>query len=167
MRMWFDEMDSPIGALRLGADEHGLRYVLFAQNRHLPSNAKIPGEYAPERLLAARSQLEQYFAGARREFSLVLAPEGTEFQKQVWFALAQIRYGQTWSYGQLAKHLGREQAMRAVGAANGRNPLPIILPCHRVIGADGSLTGFGGGLPRKQWLLQHESAIPQTSDLFG
>lgn len=165
--MWFDDMDSPIGPLRLGADEQGLRYVLFAQNRHLPSNAKAQGEFAPERLLLVRTQLEQYFAGERRAFTLPLAPEGTEFQKQVWFALAQIEFGQTWSYGQLAKHLGRSQAMRAVGAANGRNPLPIILPCHRVIGADGSLTGFGGGLPRKQWLLQHESAVPQTLDLFG
>lgn len=165
--MWFDDMDSPIGPLRLGADEQGLRYVLFAQNRHLPRNAKMQGEFAPERLLPARTQLEQYFAGERRAFTLPLAPEGTEFQKQVWLALAQIGFGETWSYGQLAKHLGRAQAMRAVGAANGRNPLPIILPCHRVIGADGSLTGFGGGLPRKQWLLQHESAIPQTLDLFG
>lgn len=165
--MWFDEMDTPIGPLRLGADEQGLRYVMFAQNKHLPISAKEQGEFAPARLSEARMQLAQYFAGQRRDFNLTLAPLGTEFQRQVWHALAQIKFGETWSYGQLARYVGRERAVRAVGAANGRNPLPIILPCHRVIGADGSLTGFGGGLPRKQWLLQHELVLPQSADLFA
>uniref|UniRef100_UPI0012612E51 methylated-DNA--[protein]-cysteine S-methyltransferase n=2 Tax=Pseudomonas TaxID=286 RepID=UPI0012612E51 len=96
-----------------------------------------------------------------------LAPRGTPFQLAVWQALAEIPHGRTWSYGQLASHLGRPQAMRAVGAANGRNPLPIVLPCHRVIGASGALTGFGGGLPTKQFLLELEGALPPPQDLFA
>ncbi len=107
--------------------------------------------------------------GSARAFELPLAPRGTPFQREVWFALATIPYGQTASYAQLAARVDRPAAMRAVGAANGRNPLPIVLPCHRVIGADGSLTGFGGGLPTKRFLLELEGALaPETTaeDLF-
>ena len=108
-------------------------------------------------LREAARQLREYFAGQRREFSLPLAPQGTAFQQQVWQALQRIPHGHTWSYAELARHIGRPKAMRAVGAANGRNPIPILIPCHRVIGADGSLVGFGGGLPTKVALLRLES----------
>jgi methylated-DNA-[protein]-cysteine S-methyltransferase len=100
-------------------------------------------------------------------FDLPLAPRGTEFQRMVWMTLVGIGYGETISYAQLAQRVGKPTAMRAVGAANGRNPLPIVLPCHRVIGADGSLTGFGGGLPTKQFLLELEGALAKADDLFG
>jgi methylated-DNA-[protein]-cysteine S-methyltransferase len=118
---------------------------------------------------AIATQLDDYFAGARHVFDLPLAPEGTDFQRTVWRTLATIPYGETISYAQLAARIDRPSAVRAVGAANGRNPIPIVLPCHRVIGADGSLTGFGGGLPTKRFLLALEGALPQDSqpaDLF-
>ena len=104
----------------------------------------------------ARRQLTAYFAGRLRAFDLPLAPNGTDFQRRVWVELTKIPFGTTVSYGELARRLSNAAAVRAVGAANGRNPIPIIVPCHRVIGSNGSLTGFGGGLPRKQWLLRHE-----------
>jgi len=107
---------------------------------------------------AATLQLEEYFAGKRRHFELALRPEGTRFQLEVWNALRQIPYGETISYKELAERVGNPAGTRAVGAANGRNPLPIVVPCHRVIGSDGSLTGFGGGLATKKWLLELERA---------
>jgi methylated-DNA-[protein]-cysteine S-methyltransferase len=107
-------------------------------------------------LPAAARQLKEYFAGKRREFALPLRLDGTEFQQRVWGELTKIPFGETRSYGQLAKRLNNPNGSRAVGLANGRNPIAIIVPCHRVIGADGSLTGYGGGLPRKRWLLAHE-----------
>ena len=107
-------------------------------------------------LREARRQLEEYFAGHRREFDLPLRLHGTQFQRRVWDVLTEIPYGVTWSYGQLAKRIDHPNASRAVGLANGRNPISILVPCHRVIGANGSLTGYGGGLDRKQWLLAHE-----------
>jgi methylated-DNA-[protein]-cysteine S-methyltransferase len=110
-------------------------------------------------LAAARRQLERYFAGERTEFDLPLAPEGTEFQRAVWAGLGTIGYGETLSYGELADRIGRPNAQRAVGLANGRNPIAVIVPCHRVIGADGSLTGYGGGLDRKQRLLALEQGV--------
>jgi methylated-DNA-[protein]-cysteine S-methyltransferase len=110
---------------------------------------------------AARTQLDEYFAGARLEFDLPLDAQGTPFQRRVWTALAEIPFGQTISYAELARRVGDVKAVRAVGAANGRNPIPIIVPCHRVIGANGSLVGFGGGLERKQWLLEHEGVLTE------
>jgi methylated-DNA-[protein]-cysteine S-methyltransferase len=107
-------------------------------------------------LREARRQLEEYFAGERREFSLTLEPAGTDFQRRVWQALRGIPYGATMSYGELARRIGNPRAVRAVGLANGANPISIIVPCHRVIGADGSLTGYGGGLERKRFLLALE-----------
>ena len=161
--------DSPVGPLTVAASDAGLHAIELPQNRHpqrrlgwVPKEHPVLGE--------ARRQLQEYFDGERREFDLPLAPQGTLFQRQVWLALADIPYGSTISYAQLAMRVGRPAAMRAVGAANGRNPLPIVLPCHRVIGADGSLTGFGGGLPTKRFLLQLEGAIPPQEaarDLFG
>jgi methylated-DNA-[protein]-cysteine S-methyltransferase len=112
-------------------------------------------------LTRAAEQLAEYFAGERRDFDLPLAPRGTSFQVAVWRALEQIPFGATCSYGELARVVGRPSASRAVGAANGQNPLAIILPCHRVIGANGDLTGYGGGLPLKRWLLDHERGCVQ------
>ncbi len=160
-------LDSPIGPLTLAADDSGLRVVEFPENRYL---AKRDSSWvaADHPILAlTRTQLGEYFAGRRQRFELPLAPRGTPFQLEVWQALAEIPHGKTWSYGQLANHLGRPQARRAVGAANGRNPLPIVLPCHRVIGASGALTGFGGGLPTKQFLLELEGALPPQQDLLA
>lgn len=159
-------MDSPVNPLLLAADEHGLRLIEFNAPRHPMSRVETWVEGDSAILQDTRRQLEEYFAGARTRFELPLAPHGTAFQQQVWHALADIAYGRTISYAQLAQRVGKPTAMRAVGAANGRNPLPIVLPCHRVIGADGSLTGFGGGLPTKQFLLELEGALPRASDLF-
>jgi methylated-DNA-[protein]-cysteine S-methyltransferase len=114
----------------------------------------------------SRAQLEEYFAGTRQHFELPLHPVGTPFQLEVWHELGRIPYGVTISYGELARRIDKPLAVRAVGAANGRNPLPIVLPCHRVIGANGSLTGFGGGLPTKRYLLTMEDRIVH-GDLFG
>ena len=163
--MMYTHMHSPVGPLLLAADDDGLRLIEINTPRHrMPRNADWrEGDNAV--LEATRLQLDEYFAGTRRGFELPLAPRGTDFQRAVWWRLAEIPYGQTISYAQLATRVGKPSAMRAVGAANGRNPLPIVLPCHRVIGADGSLTGFGGGLPTKQFLLALEGALP-AADLF-
>ena len=154
--MWFDEFKTPIGMLKIAVDAKGLRYVLFQCNKHEPSNIV---DWKKDRSVTneARQQLLEYFSGERQEFELEISLAGTEFQRRTWQMLASIPYGQTWSYAELAKRVDSPKAVRAVGAANGRNPLPIVLPCHRVIGSNGSLTGFGGGLPVKQWLLEHEN----------
>ena len=152
-------IDSPVGPLMLAADDDGLRHIEFRQNRHPADRSDWHGGHH-DILQAAEAQLGEYFAGQRRAFDLPLAPQGTPFQLQVWQALARIPYGSTLSYAQLAQALGNPDAVRAVGAANGRNPLPIVLPCHRVIGADGALVGFGGGLPVKLQLLLLEGALP-------
>jgi methylated-DNA-[protein]-cysteine S-methyltransferase len=144
---------SPIGPLGLVASETALRGVLFDGNR-------ISADGSSRVLDEAARQLSAYFAGELVAFDLPLELDGTAFQRQCWLALATIPYGQTVSYGEQARRLGlgSDQA-RAVGAANGQNPLPLVLPCHRVIGADGSLTGFGGGLEVKRFLLEHEGAL--------
>jgi len=152
-------IDSPVGPLMLAAGDDGLRHIEFRENRHPANRSDWHGGDSPV-LQAAEAQLREYFAGERRAFDLPLAPRGTPFQLQVWQALAGIPYGSTVSYAQLAQAVGNPEAMRAVGAANGRNPLPIVLPCHRVIGADGALVGFGGGLPVKHQLLRLEGALP-------
>ena len=159
-------IDSPVGPLMLAADEHGLRHIEFRENRH-PANTRDWHGGDSDVLRAAEAQLGEYFAGTRTTFDLSLAPRGTDFQVSVWRELARIPFGTTISYAQLAQRVGNTQAMRAVGAANGRNPLPIVLPCHRVIGADGALVGFGGGLPVKEFLLRLEGALPETADLFA
>lgn len=149
-------LDTPIGVLRLAATETGLCAVLFPnQELTLPSATGTPAARA--HVDRSRHALERYFAGRLRQFSgLTLAPHGTPFQTSVWMALRAIPFGETRSYGDIARGIGRPKAVRAVGLANGRNPLPIIVPCHRVVGADGTLTGFGGGLSTKSWLLAHE-----------
>ena len=157
--MWFDEFKTPIGLLRIAVDATGLRCVMFENNKY---DAPNRSEWRLDKVVTreAREQMLQYFSGERREFDLKTSFTGTEFQQRTWQTLASIPYGQTWSYTELAKRIGSPKAVRAVGAANGRNPLPIVLPCHRVIGSNGTLTGFGGGLPVKKWLLEHESGLP-------
>ena len=161
----YDNLSTPIGCLRLVADGQGLREVWFETGRHQRDPAPT-WTHSPPALAFARVQLEEYFAGTRQLFDLPLHPIGTPFQLVVWQELARIPYGTTISYGELAQRIGQPQAVRAVGAANGRNPLPIVLPCHRVIGANGSLTGFGGGLPTKRFLLAMEDGVAR-GDLFG
>jgi methylated-DNA-[protein]-cysteine S-methyltransferase len=170
--MFFEHFDTPIGTLTLAADADGLRHIEFPDNRHpVDREGWIPGARgaAADVLRATREQLREYFEGRRQAFDLPLRPQGTAFQMDVWRTLATIPWGATWSYRDLARTIGKPDAVRAVGAANGRNPLPIVLPCHRVIGADGSLTGFGGGLPIKAALLRLEGALPAqgSGDLFG
>ena len=166
MTVYCRRIDSPIGPLMLAADDAGLRHIEFRDNRHPANRADWHGGDS-EILQASEAQLADYFAGTRRDFDLPLAPQGTAFQLQVWHELARIPFGATISYAQLAQRIGNPSGTRAVGAANGRNPLPIVLPCHRVIGADGSMTGFGGGLPTKEFLLRLEGALPETGDLFS
>lgn len=162
----YRHLDSAVGMLTVAATDAGLHAIEFPRNRHPADRLGwTEGDHALIDL-AAR-QLDEYFAAERHVFDLPLAPRGTEFQRTVWMTLAGIGYGETISYAQLAQRVGKPTAMRAVGAANGRNPLPIVLPCHRVIGADGSLTGFGGGLPTKQFLLELEGALAKADDLFG
>ena len=151
----FDEIDSPVGTLTAAADDSGLRWLLFPHNRHEPLRTDWRRDTAPFRHL--REQLAAYFHGELRHFELPLAPHGTAFQQSVWSALRDIPYGQTCSYGDIAQVIGNPKGVRAVGLANGRNPLPIIVPCHRVIGADGSMTVFGGGIDSKRFLLDLEA----------
>ena len=157
----FCYVDSPIGRLMLTSDGEALTGLYMNLYRNKPT--KLPNlsndwvQNATQGTLpAATRQLREYFAGARREFDLPLKMAGSEFQQRVWRELTKIPFGKTSSYGQLAKRIGNPNGSRAVGLANGRNPIAIIVPCHRVIGADGSLTGFGGGIDRKQWLLTRE-----------
>ncbi len=152
----YDEIASPIGRLRLIGSNDALVAIWFEHGRDAARDTStlVKGESAM--LRRARHQLDEYFSGARRNFDLPLAPRGTEFQQRVWARLQRIDYGATMTYGALAADLGNLKASRAVGLANGSNPIPIVIPCHRVIGADGSLTGFGGGLPIKSALLTLE-----------
>jgi len=154
--MRYRQLDSPIGSLLVAGDDQGLRYLLFAEGRRA---ARPKPEWEPDRstLTETVRQLTAYFAGKLRFFDVPLAPQGTSFQQQVWRALCDIPYGETTSYGELAHRIGNPKAVRAVGLANGSNPIAIIIPCHRVIGSNGSLTGYGGGLPIKRALLELET----------
>jgi methylated-DNA-[protein]-cysteine S-methyltransferase len=163
--VYWCELGTPIGALLLAGGPGSLQRVHFQCGPHaLRPRPEWREDRAP--FAAPMAQLQEYFAGARRRFSVPLAPAGTPFQLSVWEALLAIPYGETVSYGELARRLGIAHGARAVGLANGANPLPIIVPCHRVIGADGSLTGFGGGLSVKRSLLALERAECVT-DLFS
>ena len=157
-------MPSPVGPLRLLAEADALVAIEFVgadlEPRALP-------DLSHPVLMRARRQLAEYFAGDRIGFDLPLRTRGTPFQERVWAALARIPFGRTRSYREIAAEIGRPDAVRAVGAANGRNPLPIVVPCHRVIGADGSLTGYGGGIVRKTWLLGHEQAVLERGGEAG
>ncbi|MBS3797797.1 MULTISPECIES: methylated-DNA--[protein]-cysteine S-methyltransferase [unclassified Pseudoalteromonas] len=155
MSLYQECIDTPLGELVIQATDTGLCYVGFDLEHKTDTSA---GATANSITAQAASQLQEYFRGARAQFELPLDIKGTEFQHQIWQALGSIAYGQTGSYGDIARLVGNPKAVRAVGAANGRNPISIIVPCHRVIGANGTLTGYAGGLERKRWLL----ALEQT-----
>ena len=154
-RTYFKYYTSPVGKLLLAGDGDSLALLGFPkgkmQRRHEPHWVEDESAFAQ-----VTAQLAAYFNGELKDFDLALAPSGTDFQMSVWQALQDIPYGATWSYGELARRIGKPKAARAVGAANGQNPIPVIIPCHRVIGGSGQLTGFGGGLETKQFLLDHE-----------
>ena len=153
----FRVIDSPVGPLTIAGHHNKVVHLRMVDQSHPP---KDHGSWRPASDPAAFQdvvdQLDAYFSGVLTEFEVALDPVGTSFQRTVWAALREIPYGQTWSYGQLAERIGRPGASRAVGMANGRNPVGIIVPCHRIVGADGSLTGYAGGIERKRYLLEHE-----------
>lgn len=148
----FSYCDSPIGIVEIGASDSAVTSLVFVEKRR-------PGVTSNAVCDEAKRQVVEYFAGERQEFDLSIELTGTDFQQRVWSKLDAIPFGQTVSYGDVARSIGKPTASRAVGAANGRNPISIILPCHRVIGNDGNLTGYGGGLWRKEWLLKHEGGL--------
>lgn len=150
-------LETPLGVAELQGDINGVCRIAILDGA-VPSSGRIP-----ECLKEAAAQLQEYFASGRRDFTFRTNASGTDFQKKIWQYLTEIRYGKTISYLDLARRFGDEKAIRAVAAANGKNPLWIVVPCHRVIGTDGSLTGYAGGIWRKKWLLEHESPTHQTS----
>jgi methylated-DNA-[protein]-cysteine S-methyltransferase len=159
MEQWKFEMKCPLGTLRLVSDGEALNRIWFpAKGRGREKHAKLPTRPDLPVFAAAEKQLGEYFAGKRLEFDLPMAPGGTVFQQSVWDELCRIPAGVTTTYAAIAVKVGNAKACRAVGTANGANPLPILVPCHRVIGSNGNLTGFGGGLEAKRWLLVHEGA---------
>ncbi len=155
---WYGHAETPIGPLLLVAGEEGLAGIYPEGHRRgpIPTEGWVNDE---RRFDLARRQLEEYFSGSRRSFDLPLRPKGSPFQLEVWAGLREIPYGETSSYGELARRIGRPGSARAVGSANARNPLSIVVPCHRVIGADGGLTGYAGGIDTKTWLLEHERRV--------
>jgi len=157
----YQDIDSPVGRLRLIATDQALVGIWFEHGRDAARGAAELTPGSNTIIERTRAQLAEYFAGTRREFDLPLEPRGTEFQRLVWLRLTKIAYGDTTTYGALAQDLGNPNGSRAVGLANGSNPIPIVIPCHRVIGADGALTGFGGGLPIKAMLLDLERSAIQ------
>jgi methylated-DNA-[protein]-cysteine S-methyltransferase len=157
-------LKTPVGVLRVATSADSVLSIELPRRRSEPAlerwlRSHSPHSAEPPVLGAALAQLREYFAGKRRRFDVAVDPAGTDFQRRVWCAVAAIPFGETTSYGQIAAELGGTQQARAVGAAVGANPIPIIIPCHRVIGADGSLTGYGGGLRMKIWLLRHEGVL--------
>lgn len=178
--MYYDWMESPLDALLIVADESALRMISFSRGRY-PGKVEDGWRRGGMVVAETRRQLDEYFAGRRKDFHLPVAPAGTPFQVRAWRALRDIPYGETRSYGEQARALGQPAAVRAVGAANGRNPIPIVIPCHRVIGGDGRLTGYAGGLDIKKHLLDLERRhldaghrdtrtrprSAATADLFG
>jgi len=169
----YTTMDSAVGRLLIASTDHGLLGIGFLQNGVEEAVSRLekayPGDTLVEDLATNRdalNQLQEYFQGRRRVFTLPLELRGTEFQRSVWEAVAGVPYGETRSYGYIARKLGKPKAYRAVGAANGANPIPIVIPCHRIIGSDGSMTGFGGGIPIKEKLLVLEKAwmIKENTD---
>ncbi|MBN2732631.1 MAG: methylated-DNA--[protein]-cysteine S-methyltransferase [Balneolaceae bacterium] len=149
-------INSPIGVLKLEATDQALTAIKFSDDGQNAVNQPEPASAILEK---ARNQLKEFFDGHRQEFDIPLAPEGTDFEQQVWDQLKNIPFGKSITYTQLAQKLGDPNKVRAVGRANGQNPLPIIIPCHRVIGANNKLTGYAGGVERKRWLLQHEGVL--------
>lgn len=159
---YYDFYESPYGRMLLVANEEGLCGVYFSGQKYYPrveSPSRRDAQHAT--LRRAKRELAEYFGGARKRFELALAPEGTPFQHSVWKAISSVGFGQTISYAELATRAGRPGSARAAGAATGRNPIGIIVPCHRIVGSNGSLTGYAGGLDRKRALLALESGIPE------
>jgi len=155
-------IDSPVGELTVVAEDGALLGLYYPGHKRRPAEDTF-GEYTDEGFEDVRAQLGEYFAGTRRTFDLPLAPRGTEFDRSVWQLLTEIPFGETRTYGDLAKRLGDPGLAQAVGAANGRNPISIIVPCHRVVGANGNLTGYAGGLDRKRNLLELEEPVADTA----
>ena len=155
MNIYVQYIQTPVGLLEISADDTSITSVYFA-------NEKTKKENPSSLTNLCATQLKDFFDGKRNDFTLPLRPAGTTFQIQVWNELQKIPFGKTISYKELAKRLGDEKKIRAAGTANGRNPIPIIIPCHRVIGSDGSLVGYGGGLDKKKWLLEFESGNKQA-----
>jgi len=153
-------IESPLGYLEISTDEYFLLSIVFKEEF-----SKTP-EFVPEILKKTVSQLNEYFTGKRKTFDIKLKPQGTDFQQKVWNEVKLIPFGTTQSYLELAVKTGSKNNTRAVGMANGKNPIPIIIPCHRVIGTSGKLTGYAGGIERKKWLLQHELKYSNRSDLL-
>ncbi len=157
-------MDSPLGLVKIVGDTTAIKMVSFVDDKGEES-----GGILPLHVRHCKKQLGEYFQGKRKEFNLPLAPEGTDFQKEAWDALLEIPFGDTSTYAKQAVRLGDIKKIRAVGGANGKNPIAVIIPCHRVIGSDGSLTGFASGIDKKEWLLKHENSLPgmNQTTLFG
>jgi len=157
-------LDTPIGKLKIVGDQEAIKLVAFTDEEERSTDGIVPNV-----VRTCKFQLKEYFEGTRKVFEVPLAPEGTDFQKEVWTKLDEIPFGKTTTYALQARKLGDLKKIRAVGTANGKNPIAIIIPCHRVIGTDGSLTGYAGGLHRKEWLLKHEHSLPGFNqlNLFG
>ena len=155
--IYYQQSPCQFGTLHIYADEQHLKAVLFKPWDNTSSHQLI--NKSNPVIEQTQQQLAEYFTGTRQEFQLPIKASGTEFQQTVWRTLCDIPFGQTWNYGQLAQAIGNKNASRAVGAANGKNPISIIVPCHRVIGANGTLTGYAGGLVIKEWLLKHEGVV--------
>ncbi|MCW5518203.1 methylated-DNA--[protein]-cysteine S-methyltransferase [Aureitalea sp. L0-47] len=149
-------METPLGMLRITGDLEGISEVSFVDD------PMVSSEEIPKSLKPVVAQLREYFSKVRTDFELKLNPNGTDFQKRVWKTLGEVRFGRTKSYQEIANELGDPKVIRAAASANGKNPIAIIIPRHRVVGSDGSLTGYAGGLHRKKWLLEHESPVKQT-----
>jgi methylated-DNA-[protein]-cysteine S-methyltransferase len=154
--MYVDYIDSPLGRLEFKASNKGISQVIFSGDKNEPVNTNEITERCKQQLL-------EYFKGDRKVFDLALDPKGTDFQQLVWRCLSKIPFGEIYTYLDIAKMLGKPKGSQAVGGANGRNPLTLIVPCHRVIGSNGSLTGYAGGIERKLWLLNHEGAVVKDS----
>jgi len=153
------DYQSPIGIIEIEGTDEAICSILFAERDKILNNIQ---DDAPKALVDCYHQLDEYFKGERNQFTFPYILEGTDFQKSVWNALTTIQYGQTGSYKDIALSIRNEKAVRAVGSTNGKNKLSIVIPCHRIIGANGKLTGYAGGLWRKEWLLQHEKSIKNT-----
>ena len=153
-------LETPIGVLKIVGDENAIKWVGFTEEGARSTDGKVPNV-----VRTAKHQLKEYFEGKRKEFDIPVDPDGTEFQKSVWENLLEIPFGKTSTYAKQAVKMGDIKKIRAVGGANGKNPIAIIIPCHRIIGTDGSLTGYASGIERKEWLLKHEGSLPGYNQL--
>ncbi len=153
-------LESPVGWLKITADEESLLSIEFKDSKENSKNK------LPEILVKTKKQLQEYFRGKRKTFQLKIRPEGTEFQKKIWELVQNVPFGKTVSYLKIAMQSGSEKNTRAVGLANGKNPIPIVIPCHRIIGSNGKLTGYAGGIEKKQWLLKHELENSENTGLL-